>query len=142
MLIRHRPHGIVVAIDGPSGAGKSTVARLLAERLGYIQIDTGAMYRAAAFLLADGGIELSDLAGVEEFCRDLEIRFELFEGQKLVFANNRNVTDLIRTPEMSLLTSRTSALKLFFLKLNRCSFKCQTAFDSFKRKIVHVLKPF
>ncbi len=111
MLKLTRPHGIVVAIDGPSGAGKSTVARLLADRLSYIQIDTGAMYRAAAFLLAEGGIELSDLAAVAAFCGDLEISFELQDGKKLVIANNKNVTDLIRTPEMSLLTSRISALK-------------------------------
>jgi CMP/dCMP kinase len=106
-----RPDGIVIAIDGPSGAGKSTIARLLAERLGYIQIDTGAMFRAAAFLLARAGVDLGDLAAVELFCRDLDIRLELDSGRQVVRANGTDVTDQIRTPEMSLLTSRTSTLK-------------------------------
>ena len=106
-----RPDGIIVAIDGPSGAGKSTVARLLADHLGYIQIDTGAMYRAAALLLSRAGIDLEDLAAVERFCRTIEIRLELADGKQVVWANGADVTDLIRTPEMSLLTSRTSALR-------------------------------
>lgn len=106
-----RPDGIVIAIDGPSGAGKSTIARLLAERLGYIQIDTGAMYRAAALLLVRAGIDLGDLATVEYFCQNLDIRLELVSGRQLVRANGIDVTDQIRTPEMSLLTSRTSTLK-------------------------------
>ncbi|MEI7816860.1 MAG: (d)CMP kinase [Desulfuromonadales bacterium] len=106
-----RSNGIVIAIDGPSGAGKSTIARLLAERLDYIQIDTGAMYRAAALLLSRANVDLSDLVAVEEFCRHINIRLELISGRQVVHANGLDVTDQIRTPEMSLLTSRTSTLK-------------------------------
>ncbi len=106
-----RTDGIIIAIDGPSGAGKSTIARLLADQLGYIQIDTGAMYRAAAFMLSRAGINLDDLTAVEQFCADLNIELEVVAGQHLVRANGMDVTELIRTPEMSLLTSRTSTLK-------------------------------
>lgn len=106
-----RPDGIIIAIDGPSGAGKSTIARLLAEHLGYIQIDTGAMYRAAAFMLYHAGIDLGDLAAVDAYCRKLDIQIEMHSGRQTVRANGTDVTDLIRTPEMSLLTSRTSTLK-------------------------------
>jgi cytidylate kinase len=111
MTMSSRPDGIVVAIDGPSGAGKSTIARLLAEHLGYIQIDTGAMYRAAAFMIDRNGVDLGDLAAVERFCSTLDIRLELDSGRQVVRANGTDVTDLIRTPEMSLLTSRVSTLK-------------------------------
>lgn len=106
-----RPNGIIIAVDGPSGAGKSTIARLLAERLGYIQIDTGAMYRAAALLLTRACIDLCDLAAVERFCQNLDIRLEMVSGRQVVRGNGVDVTDQIRTPEMSLLTSRISTLK-------------------------------
>ncbi|NTV49515.1 MAG: (d)CMP kinase [Geobacteraceae bacterium] len=109
--MKSRPDGIVVAIDGPSGAGKSTIARQLADRLGYIQIDTGAMYRAASLLLLRAGVDLADLAAVEQFCQNIDIRLEVVSGRQTVFGNGMDVTDQIRTPEMSLLTSKTSTLK-------------------------------
>ena len=106
-----RANGLVIAIDGPSGAGKSTVSRLLAQRLGYLQIDTGAMYRAVACLLQQAGIDPDDAAAVEALCRDVDIRLEQVDGQQRVYANGRDVTAGIRTPEMSLMTSRVSTLR-------------------------------
>ena len=103
--------GLVIAIDGPSGAGKSTVSRLLAQRLGYLQIDTGAMFRAVACLLQLAGIDPDDGQAVERLCRDVDIRLDQVDGRQQVFANGRDVTDLIRTPEMSLMTSRVSTLR-------------------------------
>ena len=108
--IAARPDGLVIAIDGPSGAGKSTVAHLLAERLGYLQIDTGAMYRAVAWLMHSSGIDPDDPAAVERLCRRVDIRLERRDGLQRVLANGQDVTAQIRTPEMSLLTSRVSAL--------------------------------
>lgn len=105
------PRGLVIAIDGPSGAGKSTIARLLAARLGYLQIDTGAMYRAAALLLSRSGLDLADGDGVARFCAALRVRLETEDGVQRVFANGEDVSTQIRTPEVSLLTSRVSALK-------------------------------
>jgi cytidylate kinase len=106
-----RKHGLVIAIDGPSGAGKSTVARKLAERLGYKQIDTGAMYRAVAFLISQAGIDPGDTEAVERLCGDIDIRLDCSNGTQRVLANGQDVTDQIRTPEMSLMTSHISALK-------------------------------
>ncbi len=106
-----RADGLVIAIDGPSGAGKSTVAHLLAERLGCLQIDTGAMYRAVAYLMHVDGINPDDLGAVERFCRHIDIRLDRADGCQRVIANGRDVSSQIRTPEMSLLTSRVSALR-------------------------------
>jgi len=103
--------GLVIAIDGPSGAGKSTIARLLARRLRYLQIDTGAMYRSAALLMSREGIDPDDLPRLERFCATLSVNFSTVAGTQRVFANGQDVTDQIRTPEMSLMTSRVAALK-------------------------------
>jgi cytidylate kinase len=106
-----RKNGLIIAIDGPSGAGKSTVTSQLAKRLGYKQIDTGAMYRAVAWLISQAGIDLADNAQVERFCSDLDVRFNCASGTRRILVNGQDVTDHIRTPEMSLMTSRISALK-------------------------------
>lgn len=109
--MNERTRGLVIAIDGPSGAGKSTIARRLAQRLGYKQIDTGAMYRAVAYLISRAGIDLGNPQELEHFCRAIDIRLECCDGAQRVIANGEDVSDHIRTPEMSLLTSRISALQ-------------------------------
>ena len=106
-----RTRGLVIAIDGPSGAGKSTIANQLAKRLGYKQIDTGAMYRALSYLISQTDIDPGNMDAVKRFCSDVDIRLDCSNGTQHVFANGQDVTSQIRTPEMSRITSVISALK-------------------------------
>jgi CMP/dCMP kinase len=106
-----RPLGAVIAIDGPSGVGKSTITRLLANRLGYLHIDTGAMFRAVALTVKRSGVDLADEEALSGLCAGAEISF-IRSGQGCrVLLNGEDISEAIRTPEISLLTSRVSAIK-------------------------------
>lgn len=102
---------IIVAIDGPSGAGKSTLAKRIAKELGFVYMDTGAMYRAFAWKVARDGIDLGDEAGLRRILSETEIDLTERDGRLRVFVNGIDVTDRIRTPEVSQMASKTSALK-------------------------------
>lgn len=99
--------GHVIAIDGPAGAGKSTIARRLAERLGYIYIDTGAMYRAVALWALRQNIDPMDGHRLEQLAKAAEI--ELFPLRR-VHLNNEDVSEAIRVPEVSVAASRVAAI--------------------------------
>jgi cytidylate kinase len=100
--------GLIITIDGPSGAGKSTLCRQLAGRLGYITLDTGAMYRAVALAAARRKFDGEDCAVLERLCAEIRIDFRREEGGDRVLLNGEDVSAAIRTPEISLLSSRVS----------------------------------
>lgn len=108
----HRPNGLIIAIDGPSGAGKSTLTRLLAERLGYIHIDTGAMFRTIALAVKQAGVSMDDDGALERISKGVTITFERNNGCCRVLSNGEDVSQEIRTPEISLLTSKVSSKKV------------------------------
>lgn len=99
---------IVVAIDGPAGAGKSTIARNLAGRLGFLYIDSGAMYRAVGLWALRAGVELGDVQRLEQLAR--QSRIELESAGSRVLLNGEDVTEAIRTPEVSQAASQVSAI--------------------------------
>lgn len=92
---------LVIAIDGPAGAGKSTVARAVAHRLGYLYIDTGAMYRAVTLAALRRSVDLGDATRLGALAQESDIRLETGpDGRQLVFLDGEDVTAAIRTPEV------------------------------------------
>jgi cytidylate kinase len=103
---------LVITIDGPSGAGKSTISQLLAERLNYIYIDTGALYRIVALKVKQEEIDPDNEKALSSICSRLDVSFKQQNGKLRVILEGKDVTEEIRTPEMSLLASRVSAKKV------------------------------
>ena len=95
-----------IAIDGPAGAGKSTIAKMIADKLDLLYLDTGAMYRACAYYLKQNNA-LDDEKKMDELLEQMELNFD--ESGKQIFLNGENVSAVIRTPEISALTSKVSS---------------------------------
>ncbi|MCU0593274.1 MAG: (d)CMP kinase [Desulfobacterales bacterium] len=100
---------LLITIDGPAGAGKSTVSRALAERLGYRYVDTGALYRGVAYVARHRGVAEQDDAGLSDLLDALALNFILGNTGQRLTANGEDITDAIRTPEISMLASAVSA---------------------------------
>ncbi|MFH2012957.1 MAG: (d)CMP kinase [Pseudomonadota bacterium] len=114
--------GLIIAIDGPSGAGKSTISKILAKRLNYTYIDTGAMYRAVALRTLEKNINIDDENSLSQMCLETDISFSIGNGSSKVLLNGKDVTEAIRAPNVSLVASSVSAKKVVrdtLLKLQR-----------------------
>ncbi len=112
--------GIIITIDGPSGVGKSTISRKVAAELGLTYLDTGAMYRAVALYLQSHACDIEDAPGVEEALEDItiDLRPAATEDHDVgVLLNTADVSGLIRTPDISMLASRVSAIPAVRTKL-------------------------
>ncbi|MBE5860545.1 MAG: (d)CMP kinase [Butyrivibrio sp.] len=98
-----------IAIDGPAGAGKSTIAKIVSKKLGFIYIDTGAMYRAMAVHLTRLGVDGNDFAAIEANIDSADISIGHENGEQVVYLNGENVNSQLRTEEVSSMASKSSA---------------------------------
>ena len=99
-----------IAIDGPAGAGKSTIARKTAAELGFIYVDTGALYRTVALAVLQNGISATDAAAIESALSEFHIELKFQNGEQRVFLNDTDVSDEIRSPKVSMAASTVSAI--------------------------------
>jgi cytidylate kinase len=97
-----------IAIDGPAGAGKSTIAKSLAKELGYVYVDTGAMYRALAYFFLKKGIAGDDEPAISEAVVDADVTIRYEDGAQQVYLNDENVTGHLRTEQVGNMASATS----------------------------------
>lgn len=100
-----------IAIDGPAGAGKSTIAKLLAKKLNYIYIDTGAMYRAIGLYYLDNKVDINDESEINKLIDEIDIKIIYENSIQQIILNGKNVSDLIRTEEVSHAASVVSTYK-------------------------------
>ncbi len=113
---------LLITIDGPAGAGKTTIAKMLAANIGYKYIDTGALYRAVAYNSMSLQISHDDDKELENMCRTLQLDFEYNEKGLRLLSNNTDITDSIRTPDITMFASAVSArpvIRNFLLKIQR-----------------------
>ncbi|MGD8208578.1 MAG: (d)CMP kinase [Desulfobacterales bacterium] len=113
---------LLITIDGPAGAGKTTVSRALADRLGYRYIDTGALYRAVALAAKSRGTNTENDAELKGLCAELELAFVTVETELRLLLNGEDITDQIRTAEITMLASAISArpvVRKYLLDLQR-----------------------
>lgn len=101
--------GKIIAIDGPAGSGKSTTAKIVAERLGYTYLDTGAMYRALTYYALENKINPADEKELAEIAEQLPLEFRRIDGGNQVFLNGQDISSQIRTPEVTKNVSEISA---------------------------------
>lgn len=103
--------GFIVAIDGPAGTGKGTVTKIISERLGLINIDTGAMYRCVALQALKNNIKDTEIEKVEKMLENIDIKFKREDGNVKTFLNGEDVSKQIRTPEVDDVVAKFAALK-------------------------------
>ncbi len=99
-----------VAIDGPAGAGKSTISRAVAQKIGFLYVDTGALYRAVAYDMLENRINLSDIHAVCERLAHITVRLGYENGDQQIYLNGKNITEKIRTPQISAAASTVSSI--------------------------------
>ena len=100
---------LLITIDGPAGAGKTTVSRTLADRLGYRYIDTGALYRGVALAVKTQAINPQSDADLKQLCNELDLAFVVTEDGLRLISNGQDISNRIRTPEITMLASTVSA---------------------------------
>lgn len=106
-----------IAIDGPAGAGKSTIAKRLAKKLGFIYVDTGAMYRAMAYYFLQHDIDAKDESAIAASCPDVDVTITYENGEQQVLLNGENVNGVIRNEEVGNMASSTSVYPVVREKL-------------------------
>ena len=99
-----------IAIDGPAGAGKSTISKFVASEMGFLYIDTGAMYRAIGYKVLKNNISLDEKEKIDELAKNSEIEIKITDQGQGIFLDGKDVTDKIRTPEVSMAASTVSAI--------------------------------
>ena len=102
---------LIIAIDGPAGSGKSTSAKLIAQKLGYLYIDTGAMYRAVTLLVLRNEIPLSNIDKITELAENIDIKLEYMNGKTSVFVSGENITEEIRSQNVNSNVSEISIIE-------------------------------
>ena len=113
---------ISVAIDGPAGAGKSTLSRRAAKELGYIYVDTGALYRAVGLKFSNCGVDQNLDCNISEILSGTTVDIRFIDGEQHVFLDDSDVNDMIRTPKASMMASAVSAkpeVRAFLLEMQR-----------------------